>query len=681
MKNSDNIPNKLIESKSPYLLQHAYNPVEWQPWSDEAWEEAREKQKLVLVSIGYSACHWCHVMEHESFEDHQTAEIMNISMVNIKVDREERPDVDMVYMDACQLMTGKGGWPLNVICLPDGRPVYAGTYFPMPQWQQLIIQLTTHFKQEPEKFEEYANKLYADLKNMNGKQAIEKDLQFSRKNIFELFEVFAKDIDWEHGGQNRSPKFMLPGQFEFALDYFLVSGDDRAKEFLHLSLLKMFNGGIYDTLRGGFYRYSTDKFWFAPHFEKMLYDNAQLISLYSRAFAWSNASVYKEVVEQTIGFCERELKALNGGYFSALDADSEGIEGRFYVFTEAEFKSVLTDQEFEFAQHVYNIRTEGNWEHQFNILHTQMAPLQIIDKMSLSNETYHQLLLSVKTKLLGLQEDRIRPGLDFKIILSWNGLMLKALSDAAFYLQNEHFKTLAIELEGFIWKDFYNPENNELFRISSKDSIYGTGFLEDYACLIEGQLHLFQCTNNELYIERANILANKAIELFFDEQYGQLYFAPNNGEQLIIRKSDSMDDVIPSANSIFANCLFDLSIHTGNLKFKEISLNLLSQMVPQLTKFPGWYNNWTRLYMQATCGQSTVALSNQNNVADVLKIKSHLPSWIHVNSINENSAVHWLNHKIESQPQIFVCTGNQCFEPVNSVDQAIEILDDIFHSE
>lgn len=681
MKNSDNIPNKLIESKSPYLLQHAYNPVEWQPWSDEAWQEAREKQKLVLVSIGYSACHWCHVMEHESFEDHQTAEIMNISMLNIKVDREERPDVDMVYMDACQLMTGKGGWPLNVICLPDGRPVYAGTYFQKPQWQQLIIQLTTHFKQEPEKFEEYANKLYADLKNMNGAQAIEKDLQFSRKNIFELFEVFAKEIDWEHGGQNRSPKFMLPGQFEFALDYFLVSGDERAKEFLHLSLLKMFNGGIYDTLRGGFYRYSTDKFWFAPHFEKMLYDNAQLISLFSRAYAWSNASVYKDVVEQTIGFCERELKSINGGYFSALDADSEGIEGRFYVFTETEFKSVLNDQEFEFAQHLYNIRSEGNWEHQYNILHTQMAPLQIIDKMNLSNETYHQLLLSVKTKLFDLQENRVRPGLDFKIILSWNGLMLKALSDAAFYLQNDHYKTLATELESFIWTNFFNKENSELNRISSKDSIYGTGFLEDYACLIEGQLHLFQCTNNELYIERANILANKALELFYDKQNGQLYFAPNNGEQLILRKSDSMDDVIPSANSIFANCLFDLSIHTGNMEFKEISMNLLSQIVPQLTKFPGWYNNWTRLYMQATCGQSTVALSHQNNVADVLKIKSHLPSWIHVNTIQENSAIQWLNHKEGDQLHIFVCTGNQCFEPVNSIDQAIEILDDMFQSE
>jgi uncharacterized protein YyaL (SSP411 family) len=681
VKNSDNIPNKLIESKSPYLLQHAYNPVEWQPWSDNAWQEAREKQKLVLVSIGYSACHWCHVMEHESFEDHQTAEIMNISMVNIKVDREERPDVDMVYMDACQLMTGKGGWPLNVICLPDGRPVYAGTYFPMPQWQQLIIQLTTHFKQEPEKFEEYANKLYADLKNMNGQLETDKDLQFSRKNIFELFEVFAKDIDWDHGGQNRAPKFMLPGQFEFSLDYLLISGDERAKEFMHLSLLKMFNGGIYDTLRGGFYRYSTDKFWFAPHFEKMLYDNAQLISLYARAFAWSNASVYKDVVEQTIGFCERELKASNGGYFSALDADSEGIEGRFYVFTESECKSLLNDQEFEFAKHLYNISPDGNWEHQFNILHTQMAPLQIIEKMNLSNETYQQLLSSVKSKLFQLQESRVRPGLDFKIILSWNGLMLKGLSDAAFYLQNDHFKTLAIELEAFIWKHFYNPKNNELYRISSKDSIYGTGFLEDYACLIEGQLHLFQCTNNEIYIERAEILTNKAMELFYDTQNSQLYFAPNNGEQLILRKSDSMDDVIPSANSIFANCLNDLSIHTGNLKFKEISMNLLNQMVPQLTKFPGWYNNWTRLYMQATCGQSTVALSNHHHLADVLKIKSNLPSWIHVNSINENSVVQWLSHKVESQPQIFVCTGNQCFEPVDSVDQAIEILDDIFQSE
>ena len=247
--------NNLINESSPYLLQHANNPVNWYAWNDITLELAKKENKLILVSIGYSACHWCHVMEHESFEDHQTAEIMNISMVNIKVDREERPDIDMVYMDACQLMTGKGGWPLNVICLPDGRPVYAGTYFPMPQWQQLIIQLTTHFKQEPEKFEEYANKLYADLKNMNGQLETDKDLQFSRKNIFELFEVFAKDIDWEHGGQNRAPKFMLPGQFEFALDYLLISGDERAKEFMHLSLLKMFNGGIYDTLRGGFYRY------------------------------------------------------------------------------------------------------------------------------------------------------------------------------------------------------------------------------------------------------------------------------------------------------------------------------------------------------------------------------------------------------------------------------------------
>ena len=676
MKHSNNTPNKLINSKSPYLLQHAYNPVEWQSWGEEAWTEAKEKNKLVLVSIGYSACHWCHVMEHESFEDYQTAEMMNLALVNIKVDREERPDVDMVYMDACQLMTGRGGWPLNVICLPDGRPVYAGTYFPMAQWQQIVMELSTQFQSDPAKFEDYASKLFEDLQKLNAALP-SKDLQFSRKNIYDFFELYAKDIDWQEGGLNRSPKFMLPNQYEYVLDYFLISEDTQAKEFLHLSLLKMFNGGIYDTLRGGFYRYSTDKKWFAPHFEKMLYDNAQLISLYARAYSWSNASVYRDVAMESIAFCNRELKAPNGAYYAALDADSEGIEGRFYVFTKAELLQVLSPEEFEFAENLYGITESGNWEHGLNILHTQLAPLQMIEKLNLSSHHYLALLESMKQKLFQLQEKRERPGLDDKIILSWNGLMLKALSVAALHLKDNDILQQAIALETVLWNTFYNESTQKLMRIHAKGETYIDAFLEDYACFIEGQIELYQSSGNEIYIERAKILTNKALELFYNADTQQLYFAPNTGEQLIINKSDNTDDVISSPNSIFAHCLQALSVHDFNASYAEIAKGLLSQSMNQLEKYPAWNSNWIRLYMENAIGQITVALSDHFGDTDIFKFKSGLPSWVHVGKINPNSNLSWLQHTGSSEPSIYICAGNQCFEAVHTLEQAFEIIDEV----
>ncbi len=442
MTHHTNPPNHLISSKSPYLQQHAFNPVEWYPWSELAWQKAKSENKLVLVSIGYSTCHWCHVMEHESFEDHETAEIMNIGMINIKVDREERPDIDMVYMDACQLMTGRGGWPLNVICLPDGRPVYAGTYFQKPQWQQLVLQLTSQYRSQPESFTEYAQKFMDELQKMNKVSTPTGEiLNFSKKEALDIFEKYAQDIDWEHGAKQRAPKFMVPIQFEYALDFHLCTRIPEAKEYIHLSLLKMANGGIYDHIRGGFFRYSTDNRWFAPHFEKMLYDNAQLISLYSRAYAWSKADIYKEVVEQILSFCDRELTDANSflGYFSGLDADSEGVEGKFYTFTMNEIENGMNSHphppkfspaEIEFLKVAFGVTTEGNWEHHMNIIHTAKAPLQVIEDLNISAAEYHSLKSSVKSKLFELQESRIQPSLDYKIICSWNGLMIKALADA-----------------------------------------------------------------------------------------------------------------------------------------------------------------------------------------------------------------------------------------------------------
>ena len=673
-----NKPNALIHASSPYLLQHAHNPVDWEEWNEEIWEKAKSQNRLVLVSIGYSTCHWCHVMEHESFEDPETAAIMNEHLICMKVDREERPDIDMVYMDACQLMTGRGGWPLNVICLPNGRPIYAGTYFPKQQWQQIISQLANVYNEEPEKVIDYAAKIQEKLELMNRWEE-KTDVSITREILFEQFATLAEHLDWVDGGSHRVPKFPLAGQYEYILDYHLLTGDESAKDFLHLSLLKMSHGGIYDAIRGGFCRYSTDAQWFAPHFEKMLYDNAQMISLYARAFAWSDAPLYKEIAEACIHFCEAELGLQGGperseghnpfhaGYGSALDADSEGMEGKFYVFTREELLTLLSDEEFALAEIQFNIHKDGNWEHGYNILHQPLAPLQVLEKTGLPAAEYHSLLLSIKQKIKRYQDSRPRPSFDDKAICSWNALYLKALANAALFLQNTNYTEKAIALADGMWRTFW--QNNELLRIHRNGITKISGFLEDYACFCEGLLSAYSITKNEDYLSKAEILVQKTIELFYNPKTQQLAFTPRNGEELIVRKSDLNDDVIASPNSVFAHCLFQIGTLKSNLEYIELSKTLLHQVAKPMIQNPGWYFNWSKLAQAITLGGCHIKLESTANQpqeqwtsAETLEIAKHLPSWT---TVEFKSGTR--------KKQIEVCANQTCFAPVSEISQALEI--------
>ena len=656
-------PNRLIHANSPYLLQHAHNPVDWQEWGEDAWTEARKDNKLVLVSIGYSTCHWCHVMEHESFEDFETAEIMNLHLVSIKVDREERPDIDMIYMDACQIMTGRGGWPLNVICLPNMRPIYAGTYFPKAQWQQVILQLADVYKTEPEKAAEYATRIQEKIKQINAFEAGE---NLKRSDVLELFNTLADTLDWQEGGPNRAPKFPLPGQYEFILDHHLLTESEAAKDYLHLSLLKMCHGGIYDVLRGGFCRYSTDAHWFAPHFEKMLYDNAQLISLYSRAFAWSDAPLYKEIAQACLDFCARELALPDSqsGFGSALDADSEGMEGKFYVFTWQELQTLLSEEDLVLARVQFGLREEGNWEHGFNILHQPLAPLQVMEETGLGAEEYLLGLSRIKLSLRKYQDTRIRPGFDDKGICSWNALQIKAMADASFYLQSEIQAQAAAAAAAWAWDTFWDGKS--LKRIHRQGQTRITGFLEDYAYFCEALINVYRTSRNPRHLEQAEALLTAAIDQFYNPETQQLAFTPRDGETLFYRKSDLNDDVTPSPNAVIAYCAFQLSQYKHNAQWEEISNTLISQVSNSMKQNPGWYFQWSRLAQaQALGGCHVTFYENQHDAyeqGDILKIMKLLPSWALVEYKETIVAKH-----------IVICSQHQCMPAVHSVEQAIEI--------
>jgi uncharacterized protein YyaL (SSP411 family) len=665
--------NALIHSSSPYLLQHAHNPVNWEEWHPELWEQAKQKDRLVLISIGYSACHWCHVMERESFEDEQTAALMNSIFINIKVDREERPDVDMVYMDACQLMTGRGGWPLNVICLPDGRPVYAGTYFPNENWQQAILQLQALWQTDKAKADEYANKVFQGISQMNAVH-LEPSQTFSKSSIGALYQQLSEGFDWEEGGANRVPKFPLPNQYEWLLDYHLQTADEEAKDFVNLSLLKMANGGIYDHLRGGFCRYSTDGHWFAPHFEKMLYDNAQLISLYSRAFGITDAPLYREIVQDTIRFCNTELSD-GVAYYSALDADSEGIEGRYYVFTHQELSQCLNEEELTFAETLFSCTETGNWEHGYNILLRKLAPLQVLQTLNIDVTSYTVLLKTVKSKLLAFQQQRPRPGLDYKIITAWNGLMLKALSDAGTYLNDKSYirqaETLANWMKTQLWHD------GQLYRIYSLNKKSVNGFLEDYACYAEGLLALFSATGKEEYASFAMELTEAAIKRFRDPETGIFYFSPNDGEALLLRKTDLGDDVINSASSVMAHVLCKIGTIYQRPGMMRMGYQMLDAARTQLKAHPGWYSNWGRLALAESTGFIQISCTGHGAGNAARQLLKTTPAHAQISFAETNSTLPQFQSKIGDSLKIYICLGETCLEPVNSVEQAVEIIQDL----
>jgi len=676
--NADKNPNSLIHARSPYLRQHAYNPVQWQEWNDAAWARAKAENKIVLVSIGYSACHWCHVMERECFEDATTADIMNRFFINIKVDREERPDVDAVYMDACQLITGRGGWPLNVFCLPDGRPIHGGTYFPRESWQQVLMQISTLWQQEPSKAESYAAALLDGMKKMEAVEQHTDKPGFKRQNISALYESMAEQFDWKEGGPNRSPKFPLPNQYELLLNLYLMTGNKEALDFTNLSLLKMANGGIYDQVRGGFSRYSTDPYWFAPHFEKMLYDNAQLISLYSRAFSITQAYVYEEVVRESLEFCFRELETPEGAYMAALDADSEGMEGRFYVWTDEELQAALGD-DYSFAVTVFHIKKEGNWEHGYNILHKRKSPAELTAELNISGDQYFETLRRVRQKLFQAQEHRERPGLDDKVITAWNGLMLSALADAGSYLQDDSYTQKAEQLADFLLTQCRNGKG--LYRTYQNQTPAINGFLEDYACVIAGLMRLYETGSDEKYVLAAKELADYCIQHFYDKQRGIFFFTSSEDSPLVIRKTDLNDDVIDSANSMLARSLRKLGYLFLEEIYQDISSKQLLAVHEQLQKYPGWYSGWAQVALMEAYGTIQLEICGPEARSYTKELRAHLPTCMVLAQTTNSSVLPLMQGKATNPTQIYICRDRECLEPVQHAEQALEILDDLWGRE
>jgi uncharacterized protein len=665
--------NKLIHETSPYLLQHAYNPVNWEPWTGEAFKRAEAENKLVIISIGYSACHWCHVMEHESFEDEQVAKLMNDNFICIKVDREERPDVDQLYMDAAQLMIGRGGWPLNAFALPDRKPVYAGTYFPKIAWMGLLKELSFGYKRQPAKYIEYAGKLISGISGLSIVPEIKKEEGYSKEILEDAFFSIVQRVDRTFGGLGRAPKFPMPHNWLFLLRYHHFSKDQESLQLTLLTLDKMAAGGIYDQIGGGFARYATDQEWKIPHLEKMLYDNVQLLSLYSEAYLITRKESYKEVVSETITFLSRELLSPEGALYSALDADSEGIEGKYYVWKEDEFDN-LPGENAPLLKEYFGIGKEGLWEHGNNILVAAKSPGQLSDQFHIPEAEIHKIIREGKEKLLEYRDQRVKPGLDNKIILSWNALAIKGLLDAYKAFGDTAFKEMAGNILSFIRKNLSN--DNLLFRSYQNGEPRIQGFLEDYAFYIDALLAWYQVTFEEDALMEAKKFIDKVIIEFGDEKSGMFWFTSSNDKELPARKIETSDNVIPTPNSVMAQNLHIAGILFDDIHYKKRSEKMLASMIPNIREQAAYYSNWAILLSNKTGPFYEVVFTGPDSVANCLEFeKSFIPNKVVAGLVNGSGNLPVLADKgIPGKSLIYICENFACLKPAETVQEALAYI-------
>ncbi|CAN5542671.1 thioredoxin domain-containing protein [soil metagenome] len=665
--------NSLIHETSPYLLQHAHNPVDWQAWTDEAWKKAVKENKLVLVSVGYSSCHWCHVMEHETFEDTVAAKLMNDYFVCIKVDREERPDVDHVYMSAVQLMTGQGGWPLNCFCLPNGKPIFGGTYFPNAQWQNILNQLHNFYTQNPTKAEEYGEELTQGIRSMEFVSLNKNEIDFSKDDLKPIVENWKKYFDFEEGGPNRAPKFPMPNNYEFLLHYAVAAKDDALKEYVSLTLDKMAFGGIYDQIGGGFSRYSTDTLWKVPHFEKMLYDNAQLVSLYSHAYQLTKKELYKQVVYETLNFIEREMTSTEGGFFSALDADSEGVEGKFYVWKKSELEILLADKFKIFAAY-YNVNETGYWEHDNYILLRKESDEEIASTNNISIPELQSLISESKIILLAERNKRIRPGLDDKQLTSWNALMIKGYCDAYEAFGEKKFLDAAVKAINKILKN--KKHDGSLSHVMTKNEPEIPSFLEDYSFTIEALIKLYETTFEEKYLEEAKSFAEYAFAHFFDEQTGMFFFTSNLDPQLIARKKEIHDNVTPASNSTMAKAIFLLGKYFDDNRYLDISKTMLHNVKNEMARYGSSYSNWCELMIWNTFPFYEIAIAGKDTKEKRKELCNHyIRNKILAGTVNGKTNLPMLQNRLsENKTFIYVCEDNFCKLPMEGTEEAFQLL-------
>ncbi len=677
--------NHLIHESSPYLLLHAHNPVDWYPWGPEALEKAHQENKPLIISIGYTACHWCHVMEHESFSNEEVATIMNTYFVAIKVDREERPDIDQVYMEAAQMLTGSGGWPLNAFALPDGKPFFAGTYFTKERWLMLLNQIHSIYQEEPQKLIDQAQSVTQGIRQSSAMALDPSPPDFDVHSPDQIVASWQNNFDYVWGGEKRAPKFPLPIGYRYLLHYYYLTRHtsrldrtlgDNALKSVTVTLDKMAMGGIYDQAGGGFARYSTDQYWKVPHFEKMLYDNAQLVSLYSQAYPFTKNPLYKSIVYQTLEFVEQELTAPpathgGNGFYSSLDADSEGEEGKFYVWTKKEIATLLGLNAPLICDY-FNITQAGNWENGSNILFRTKTDQEFAIQHQITPAHLQETLAKARHQLQKTRAQRIRPALDDKILTAWNGLMLKAYIDAYRVFDDPHFLDHALSNADFIVNNMMDKDGR--LNRNYKNGVSSiNGFLDDYAFTIDAFIVLYQATFNEKWLSVAEQLVNYTFAHFFDEQSRMFFYTSDLDPQLIARKMEILDNVIPASNSQMALNLYLLGQYFDKKEYTQTSRHMLNNVIEDVLSHGPYYANWGVLLLYFTIPPAEVAIVGENCQSLRQQLSQHfLPHILLMGGKTEGKLPLLAAKFIPGQTLIYVCRNKTCRLPVTTVAAALK---------
>jgi uncharacterized protein YyaL (SSP411 family) len=677
--------NRLIHEASPYLLQHAHNPVDWYPWGEEALSRAKKEDKPILLSIGYSSCHWCHVMENESFEKEAIAGIMNEHFINIKIDREERPDLDELYMNAVQVMTGSGGWPMTVFLTPDLVPFHAGTYFPpedrggMPGFPKVLVTVSNYYKTHQEEI----IKMEAQMKNALHQivEIVPSQEAMSDKVLAKAFNALENQFDPIYGGFGNAPKFPSSMTLSFLLRYWKSTGSKKALEMVEKTLEKMANGGIYDHLGGGFHRYSVDERWLIPHFEKMLYDNALLSRTYFEAYQASQKKRYRRVGEEILNYVLREMKSPEGGFYSTQDADSEGKEGKFYVWTRDEIKEVLGKEKGTPFCAYYGVGLQGNFEGGASVLSIASTLEKVSQLYGMSTTDLEKILEEGRQELYAEREKRVRPGRDEKILTSWNGLMISSFVDGFKVTGNEHYLNGAKEAALFILHEM--RKDGHLMRVFNKGKCQVKGYSEDYAFFTQALIDLYEATFETGWLKEADDLNRRMIQQFWDERNGGFFFTGKENESLIAQSKNPYDNAIPSANSIAAFNLIRLGYLTGEESLKQKAEQTLHLFYNFLDQHPSGFTQMLSGLSFFLNLEEIGIIGSKNDLKTKSMLKeiylTYLPNKIlslrdPQEPIKENWFPFLMEKGVAEVPTTFVCKGFTCLPPVKDEKELKKIL-------
>jgi uncharacterized protein YyaL (SSP411 family) len=668
-------PNRLLQATSPYLLQHAHNPVDWYEWGSEAHNQAKQEDKPVLVSIGYSSCHWCHVMERESFENEEVAKVMNRHFVCIKVDREERPDVDQIYMEAVQAMGMNGGWPLNVFLTPDLKPFYGGTYFPPAQWSSVLTQLHQAFVNRRKEIEASAHELTQHIGQTDTRRFVQISSgdELPLTDLAQMLEVLEAKFDSTWGGLDKAPKFVMPSIWLLLLRLGVSLKNNQAHRMVNETLHRMTYGGLYDQVGGGFARYSVDAEWFVPHFEKMLYDNGQLLSLYAEAYRLTPSPYFKTILTETVGWLSREMQNPEGGLYSALDADSEGIEGKYYLWTWREWHEALGTEAGLLAEY-YQLEPEGNWEHGASILRPLASPEEFAKERNLDRAAFLTQLEKAKRLLLNRQHQRVRPGLDDKNLAGWNAMAAIGLTDAALALGEQSWLDQAEQVMKFVSHNLMDGE--KIFRSWKGKRSPTEGFLEDYAFVIAAFLKLYQGTGHEIYLSRAERIAQYTLDHFQDADDGYFFYTSSVAEELIARKKEIFDNVIPSSNAVMARNLLHLGIMLDRPAWVEMARRMVKGLQHIVRQEPVYMCHWGLVMAELVHGLAEVVIQGPECRKLFLEFQRHYKPYALWMMSPSGSPLPLFQNRISppGETRIHICYNRTCQMPVNRVDDALPLF-------